>query len=73
MTLDELPLEVYKEYSTLFEADGMDFFNFNASTDRRNITGGTGRDALCGQIAQAKEIYGRGESATRPYQQKEGG
>ena len=56
VTLDTLPLDVYREYSPLFEADVADLFDPGASTDRRNLPGGAGRDALLAQIARAKEL-----------------
>lgn len=56
VTLDTLPLDVYREYSLLFEADVADLFDPGASTDRRNLPGGAGRDALLAQIARAKEL-----------------
>jgi argininosuccinate lyase len=56
VALDALPLDVYREHSALFEADVADLFDLGASTGRRNVPGGTGRDALRAQTARANEL-----------------
>lgn len=56
VALDALPLDVYREHSALFEADVAGLFDLGASTGRRNIPGGTGRDALRAQTARANEL-----------------
>ncbi len=55
-TFREIPREVYLRHSALFGADLMEQFTLTHSTDRRGVTGGTGKDALLKQIADAENI-----------------
>jgi len=57
----DIPYAVFREHSDLFDEDVTGRFNLAHSTDRRNVTGGTGEDALLKQIARAEEILARGD------------
>ncbi|MHB9027142.1 MAG: argininosuccinate lyase [Candidatus Latescibacterota bacterium] len=59
----EIPYEVFRGHSGLFGEDVAAQFNLRHSADRRNITGGTGRDALLKQIARAGEVLAQGEES----------
>ena len=54
--LDELPLEVYKEYDSRFESDLYDSIKLEACVNRRISAGGTGLESVDKQIAIVKEI-----------------
>ncbi len=51
-----IPLSVFRDHSELFEEDIITQFSLSHSTDRRNVTGGTGRDAVLKQVAYAEKI-----------------
>ncbi|MDD6312408.1 MAG: argininosuccinate lyase [Firmicutes bacterium] len=53
--LDELPLEVYKEYDSRFESDLYDSIKLEACVNRRISEGGTGLESVEKQIAIVKE------------------
>jgi argininosuccinate lyase len=55
-TLAEMPMDVYREHSDLFDESVFDLFDPVRSTDRRNLSGGTGGDALHAQIEKAKAL-----------------
>lgn len=52
--LDKVPLESLQALSPAFEADVAELWNFEAAVDRRNVTGGTGRDAVRKQMDEAR-------------------
>lgn len=57
----DIPYPVFRAHSELFEEDVLERFNLAHSTDLRNVTGGTGREALQKQIARAVGILARGD------------
>jgi len=54
--LDRLPFYEWKNISPLIEEDVMSVFDFAASIDRRNVVGGTGREAVKQQLEEAKNM-----------------
>ncbi len=56
----EIPYAVFREHSELFGENVTAEFNLTRSTDRRNVTGGTGRDALLKQIERAGAALAQG-------------
>lgn len=54
--LEEYPLEKYKEYCDLFEADIYDAISLNTTTFKRNSLGGPSIDSVQYQISKIKEI-----------------
>ena len=56
ISLDRLPLYEWKNISPLIEADVSGVFDFAASIARRNVIGGTGREAVQLQLDEAKRI-----------------
>ena len=54
--LSDIPSEIFKKYSGLFEKDVRDIFDLRSSADRRSLQGGTGENALRKQIKRALEI-----------------
>jgi argininosuccinate lyase len=59
----EIPSEIFQSHSGLFGVDVARQFSLRHSADRRNITGGTGRDALSKQIASAEHILAQGDES----------
>ena len=58
----EIPLEVYRDHSSLFEADIRELFDLNRSTDSRSVQGGTAREALAEQMRTAEDLIGGRET-----------
>ena len=56
ISLDRLPFYEWKAISPLIEEDVSSVFDFGASIDRRNVIGGTGRDAVKQQLEAAKNV-----------------
>jgi argininosuccinate lyase len=56
ISLDRLPYYEWKAISPLIEEDVSSVFDFAASIDRRNVIGGTGRDAVKQQLEAAKNV-----------------
>jgi len=56
ISLDRLPLYEWKNISPLIEADVSGVFDFAAAIARRNVIGGTGREAVQQQVAEAKRV-----------------
>ena len=56
ISLDRLPFYEWKAISPLIEEDVASVFDFGASIDRRNVIGGTGRDAVKQQLEEAKNV-----------------
>jgi argininosuccinate lyase len=54
VSLDRLPAYEWKAISPLIEEDVASVFDFTASVNRRNVIGGTGRDAVRQQLEEAK-------------------
>ena len=54
--LEELPLEVYKEYSPLFETDLYNEIDLMVCVEKRISEGGTSVDSVKAQINYVKEI-----------------
>jgi argininosuccinate lyase len=55
ITIAELPLDVMREESLVFDSDAAAVFDFERSVARRAALGGTAPDAVREQIAQARE------------------
>ncbi|HLC41063.1 MAG TPA: argininosuccinate lyase [Methylomirabilota bacterium] len=55
-SLEELPLETLKNFSSFFETDVKEAVTLEASLAARNIYGGTGPDAVRKALAEAKEL-----------------
>lgn len=58
VTLSQLSLESLQNLSDLFAGDVIAVFDFAASAAARRASGGTAPDAVCEQIAEAKELLG---------------
>jgi len=56
IALAELSLDEYKQIAPQFDADVQDVFDFSRALAAREIIGGTGPNAVCAQIAQAKRL-----------------
>jgi argininosuccinate lyase len=56
ISLDRLPFYEWKAISPLIEEDVSSVFDFAASIDRRNVIGGTGREAVQRQLEEAKHV-----------------
>ena len=56
--LDELPVAQVRAAHALFGDDVMDALGVEASLAVRNVTGGTGAEAVAAQLAQAKTVVG---------------
>ena len=56
ISLDRLPFYEWKAISPLIEEDVSSVFDFAASIDRRNVIGGTGREAVKQQLEEAKNV-----------------
>jgi argininosuccinate lyase len=56
ISLDRLPGYEWKAISPLIEEDVASVFDFTAAVDRRNVIGGTGREAVKQQLEQAKRV-----------------
>ena len=54
--LRTLPLATYQEISTVFGDDLYAALDMEASVEARNVTGGTARQAVAAQIAQARDL-----------------
>ena len=54
--LDQLPLAEYRDIHAVFTEDVFRVFDFNAAISRRNITGGTGPQAVREQLTQSKKL-----------------
>jgi len=59
LTLRELPLEMYRDISPLFDQDLYAVLDFAASVEARNVTGGTARRAVEAQIERARQALER--------------
>lgn len=59
VALADLPLDEYKKIAPQFDADVKDVFDFARALAAREISGGTGPNAVRAQIARAKEILDR--------------
>ena len=57
--LEDLPLEVYKEYSPLFENDLYNEIDLMVCVEKRISEGGTSVDSVKAQINYVKEILGK--------------
>ncbi len=57
--LEELPLDVYKEYSPLFEDDLYNEIDLTVCVEKRISEGGTSVDSVIAQINYVKEILGK--------------
>ncbi len=57
--LEELPIEVYKEYSPLFENDLYNEIDLMVCVEKRISEGGTSVDSVKAQINYVKEILGK--------------
>lgn len=55
VTIDRLPLNDLRSISPIFNQDVVAVFDFPASIDRRNATGGTSHPSVQVQLAQARE------------------
>jgi len=58
ISLQELPLEELQALSALFDADVREVFDFKASINRRNLPGGSGKEAVRAQMRQARREIG---------------
>jgi argininosuccinate lyase len=56
VTVDALPFEAFREVSDRFGEDVTTIFDPAVSTDRRDITGGTGLQSIRAQIAHARGL-----------------
>jgi argininosuccinate lyase len=56
VSLDKLPAYAWKAISPLIAEDVASVFDFAASADRRNVIGGTGREAAKKQLEEAKKV-----------------
>ena len=54
-TLEEVPMEVYKEYSEIFEEDVFDAINLETCVNMRKSEGGPSKESVEKQITLAKE------------------
>ena len=54
-TLEEVPMEVYKEYSEIFEEDVFDAINLETCVNMRKSEGGPSKESVEKQIKLAKE------------------
>lgn len=59
-SLDQLSPAEFQTISTHFEADVTDVFNIESALMARNIPGGTGPEALAGQLQAAKAVLSAG-------------
>ena len=55
VSLDRLPLYEWKAISPLIEEDVASVFDFAASIDRRNVIGGTGREAVQAAVGRSEK------------------
>jgi argininosuccinate lyase len=55
VTIDRLPLNELRSISPIFNQDVVAVFDFQASIERRNATGGTSHQSVRVQLAQARE------------------
>ena len=55
-SLDKVPLNKLKEFSSLFDEDIYDYLDFEKAVERRNLMGGTGKKSVKGQIKKATGI-----------------
>ena len=62
VNLYEIPMEVFREHSNLFEKDIRSIFDLESSTERRSLKGGTGKKALEEQIRSALAILEKEKS-----------
>ena len=53
--LESLPLDVYRRYSELFEADVYNAINIEACAEKRNSAGGTGKESVQRQIEYVRK------------------
>jgi argininosuccinate lyase len=56
LRLDQLSLEHLQAISPIFAADVAQVFDFQASVDRRSVTGGTASAAVSAQLAAASQL-----------------
>lgn len=56
VSLDQLPFYELQALSPKFEEDVRGVFDYAAAIDRRNVIGGTGREAVKQQLAEAKRV-----------------
>jgi argininosuccinate lyase len=56
VTLGELDYAIFRDISEVFERDVYDLFDFEASLEARDVTGGTSRSAVVEQIEKARGI-----------------
>jgi argininosuccinate lyase len=56
ISLDRLPFYEWKAISPLIEEDVSSVFDFAAAIDRRNVIGGTGKEAVRQQVEEAKNV-----------------
>lgn len=61
MTLDKIPMEIFKKHSVLFENDIQEKFDLRASADSHTVTGSTGQSELKKQIKKARTILTKGD------------
>lgn len=57
--LEEIPMEVFKEYSPVFEEDVYDAIDLNTCVNTRTSYGGPSKESVLNQIKLAKEKIGK--------------
>jgi len=56
ISMNEIPLDKLKEFSSSFEKEIYDYLDFAHAIERRNLTGGTGTESVKEQIKKAEQI-----------------
>ena len=59
-SLRDLPLDLYRRYSEHFDEETIGQLRFDDSADKRALAGGTGRDSVLRQLAQAQDLIACG-------------
>jgi argininosuccinate lyase len=59
VSISELPLDVLKEISPLFEADIAQVFDFERSVEKRSASGGTSSGSVLAQIASIETLVSK--------------
>ena len=57
ITLEEVPLEQYKEFSSVFDADIFEAISVNACVSRRDVPGGTGTSRVSAALEEARRRH----------------
>ena len=60
--LEDLDLVTLQAASDVFDADVQEILSHEASTDQRNLDGGTGRDSVLGQIEMGRQVLADGKA-----------